>query len=223
MRISCVLALLAIGVMLVAAGCTRDVAGTAQPDPDKPPVEVSEDGFGVVAGFENAPARIEIFTEPQCTHCADLQADFGDELAYYIGVGQLKVTYRPLTFLDSEVDGQSARVSNALFLAADADATGAEFQRFVQELWTKQDPGGPGPSDDEMAEMARDAGLPESVVKRVATGGSAVNIADMEVSNFGYLYEIDPLSTGTPTVFDLVNDERLDIYDDDWLLKLIQS
>lgn len=223
MRISRILALLAVGVMLVAAGCTRHVAGTAQPDPDKPPVEVSEDGFGVVAGYENAPARIEIFTEPQCPHCADLQADFGDQLAYYIGVGQLKVTYRPLTFLDNEADGHSARVSNALFLAADADATGAEFQRFVEALWAHQEPGGRGPSDDEMAEMARAARLPESTVKRVATGGSSVNIADMEVTNFQYLYDIDPLSTGTPTVYDLVHNERLDIYDDDWLGKLVQS
>lgn len=223
MRVSRILALLAVAVMLVAAGCTRHVAGTAQPDPQKPPVEVSQDGFGVVAGFENAPARIEIFTEPQCPHCADLQADFGDQLAYYIGVGQLKVTYRPLTFLDDETDGHSARVSNALFLAADADATGAEFQRFVEELWAHQQPGGQGPSDDEMAEMARAAQLPESTVKRVATGGSAVNIADMEVTNFQYLYQIDPLSTGTPTVYDLVHDERIDIYDDDWLVNLVQS
>ncbi|MDA4110162.1 DsbA family protein [Mycolicibacterium holsaticum] len=223
MRVSRILALLAVAVMLVAAGCTRHVAGTAQPDPQKPPVEVSQDGFGVVAGFENAPARIEIFTEPQCPHCADLQADFGDQLAYYIGVGQLKVTYRPLTFLDDETDGHSARVSNALFLAADADATGAEFQRFVEELWAHQQPGGQGPSDDEMAEMARAAQLPESAVKRVATGGSAVNIADMEVTNFQYLYQIDPLSTGTPTVYDLVHDERIDIYDDDWLVNLVQS
>lgn len=223
MRVSRILALLAVAVMLVAAGCTRHVAGTAQPNPQKPPVEVSQDGFGVVAGFENAPARIEIFTEPQCPHCADLQADFGDQLAYYIGVGQLKVTYRPLTFLDNETDGHSARVSNALFLAADADATGAEFQRFVEELWAHQQPGGQGPSDDEMAEMARAAQLPESAVKRVATGGSAVNIADMEVTNFQYLYQIDPLSTGTPTVYDLVHDERIDIYDDDWLVNLVQS
>ncbi|MGE2688985.1 DsbA family protein [Mycolicibacterium pulveris] len=223
MRISRILAVLALGLMLVATGCTRHVAGAAQPDPQKPPVDLSEDGFGVVAGFDDARAHIEIFTEPQCTHCADLQADFGDQLAYYIAVGQLKVTYRPLTFLDTETDGHSARVSNALFLAADPDATGAAFQRFVEELWAHQDPGGSGPSDDQMAEMARAAGLAASVVERVSNGGSAVNIADMEVTNFGYLYSIDPLSTGTPTVYDLVGDERLDIYDDDWLDKLIQS
>ncbi|MGV0644568.1 thioredoxin domain-containing protein [Mycolicibacterium sp. XJ2546] len=223
MRISRILAVLALGVMLVAAGCTKQIAGAAQPDPDKPPVELSADGYGVVAGFDNARAHIEIFTEPQCTHCADLQADFGDQLAYYIAVGRLQVTYRPLTFLDTVADGYSARVSNALFLAADPEATGAAYQRFVEELWAHQGSGGSGPSDDEMAEMAREAGLADSVASRVGTGGSAVNIADMEVTNFGYLVQIDPLSTGTPTVYDLVNDERLDIYDDDWLEKLIQS
>jgi protein-disulfide isomerase len=184
---------------------------------------VSKDGFGVVAGFDNAPVRIDIFTEPQCSHCADLQADFGDELAYYIRVGQLKVTYRPLTFLDQHSNGYSARVSNALFLAAEGDATGTELQRFVQELWGHQDLGGPGPSDDEMADMAKKAGMPDQVAKRIAGGGSAVNVSDMNENNFEYLYEIDPMRTGTPTVYDAAKDQTLDIYDNDWLNKLIQS
>jgi protein-disulfide isomerase len=223
MRISRALAVAVLAMLLATVGCTKHVAGTAQRDPAKPPVTVSEDGFGVVAGFDDAPVQIEIFTEPQCNHCADLQADFGDQLAYYIDVGALKVTYRPMIFLDEENDGQSARVSNALFLATEGGATGTQFQRFVEELWANQDPGGPGRSDDEIADMARAAGMPDEAVKRIATGGSAVNIADMDATNFGYLFEIDPLETGTPTVYDLVADEKLDIYDNAWLTKLIQS
>ncbi|KUH83476.1 MULTISPECIES: thioredoxin domain-containing protein [unclassified Mycobacterium] len=223
MRISRIAAVLALSALLAAVGCTRQVAGTAQRHPDQPPLTVSEDGYGVVAGFADAPVRIEIFTEPQCTHCADLQADFGDQLAYYIGVGQLEVTYRPLIFLDQETDGHSARVSNALFLATESGATGTQFQRFVEELWANQDPGGRGPSDDEMADMARSAGMPDEVVQRVAGGGSAVNIVEMDESNFGYLFEVDPLATGTPTVYDPAADEKIDIYDNDWLDKLIQS
>ena len=45
----------------------------------------------------------------------------------------------------------------------------------------------------------------------------------MDDSNFEYLYEIDSLSTGTPTVYDLGKDEKLDIFDNDWLTKLMQS
>jgi hypothetical protein len=223
MRISRAVAALALTVAIAAVGCTDHVAGTAQRDPAQPPLGVSEDGYGVVAGFDDAPVHIEIFTEPQCTHCADLQADFGDQIAYYIGVGQLNVTYRPLIFLDEERDGHSARVSNALFLATGAGATGTQFQRFVEELWANQDPGGPGPSDDEMADMAQSAGMPDDAVQRIASGGSAVNVPEMDENNFGFLFDVDPLASGTPTVYDLVGDEKIDIYDNDWLDKLIES
>jgi protein-disulfide isomerase len=218
------MAVLALGLLLAVTGCTKQVAGAAQPDPNQPPVAVSEDGFGIAAGYDDAPARIEIFTEPQCSHCADLQTDFGDQLAYNIRVGALKVTYRPMIFMDTDADGHSARVSNALFLAAVGDdTTGTQFQRFVEELWAHQDPGGAGPTDDEMAEMARTAGMPDSVAERIAGGGSAVNITDMDQTNFQYLWEIDSLRTGTPTVYDPVNDEKLNIFDDGWLDKLLQS
>jgi protein-disulfide isomerase len=227
MRISPAVVVLTIALVLAAVGCTKQVSGTAQPDPNKAPLELSEDGFGIVAGFDDTPISIEIFTEPQCGHCADLQADFGDQIAYYIGIGALKVTYRPLTFLDDEPGGHSARVSNALFLAAEGsegqDATGTEFQRFVEELWANQDPRGPGPTDDEMADMAKRAGMPENVASKVADGGSAVNVTDMNDMNFEYLFEIDSVDTGTPTVYDPAKDEKIDIYDNDWLNKLIQS
>jgi protein-disulfide isomerase len=227
MRIFPAVVVLTVALLLGAVGCTKQVSGTAQPDPDKAPLALSEDGFGIVAGFDNAPVTIEIFTEPQCTHCADLQADFGDQIAYNIGVGALKVTYRPLTFLDEDADGHSARVSNALFLAAeDADgqkATGTQFQRFVEELWANQEPGGTGPSDDEMADMAKQAGMPDNVASKIADGGPAVDVADMNDSNFEYLFEVDSLNTGTPTVYDPTTDEKIDIFDNDWLNKLIQS
>jgi protein-disulfide isomerase len=225
MRISRMALVLAIAVVLAVAGCTTQVAGTAQPDPAPPPLAVSEDGFGITAGFDDAPTHIEIFTEPQCSHCADLQTDFGDQFAYYIGIGALKITYRPLTFLDSGGGGYSSRVSNALFLAADGGATGTQFQRFVEELYAHQQrtKGGPGPTDDEMADMAKAAGMPDTVADRIAGAGSAINITDMDDSNFEYLYSVDMMDTGTPTVYDVDNGEKLDIYDNAWLSKLMQT
>lgn len=225
MRISRAALALAIGVMLTVAGCSSKVEGTAQRDPAQPPLTVSKDGYGIVAGFDDAPTHIEIYTEPQCSHCAELQTDFGDQFAYYIGVGALQITYRPLTFLDTDSDGYSAHVANALFLAADGDATGTQFQRFVQELYGHQQrtKGGQGPTDDEMADMAKTAGMPDKVAERIAGAGSAVNVADLEESNFGYLYGIDSMNTGTPTVYDVQKDEKVDIFDNDWLTKLMQT
>ena len=139
--------------LLAGVGCTKQIQGSAQPDPDAPLTQVSEDGYGLTAGFADAPVQIEIFAEPQCSHCADLQRDVGDGLRHYIGLGQLAVTYRPMTFLDTGDLGYSARVSNALFVAASQpDSPAVAFQAFVEALWADQDPSGRGPDDDEIAD-----------------------------------------------------------------------
>jgi len=229
MRISRTVVLITAATMIVAVGCTKQVAGTAESDPNKPPLTVSKDGYGIVAGFDNAPTKIEIYTEPQCNHCADLQHDFGDQLAYYIAVGQLEVTYRPMTFLDDTTGGYSGQVSNALFLATEEEgspqvtATGTEFQHFVENVWAHQRPGGNPPTGDELLDFAKKAGMPDAVAQNIKGGGSAVNVKEMDDANFEFLYEIDSVETGTPTVYDLGKGEKLDIYDNNWLTKLVQS
>jgi hypothetical protein len=65
--------------------------------------------------------------------------------------------------------------------------------------------------------------MSDSVAKRISDGGSAVNTKDMDDANFEFLYEIDSTAMGTPTVYDLDKGEKLDIYDNDWLKKLVQS
>lgn len=218
------LALLTGLTLLTAVGCTRQIEGSALSDPIKPLTQVSEDGFGIHAGFDEAPVQIEIFAEPQCTHCADLQHDVGESLRRYIAGGQLAVTYRPMTFLEMSDSDYSERVSNALFVAAEDGRTPAvAFQKFVEELWADQDPSGKGPTDDELAEKARAAGIPEELAQRIADGESVVDAAEMDETNYDFLYLVDSVSTGTPTVYDLVNDEKVDIYDKDWLDRLMAS
>jgi protein-disulfide isomerase len=227
-------AALVVALAIPTVGCTNQVAGTPKQDPTQPPLALSDDGSGIVAGYPDAPVQIELYTEPQCNHCADFQADYGDAIGRYINIGQLAVTYRPLTFLDElKEKGHSARVANAMFLAvgppeATAEhnmASGPEFQRFVEELWANQDPGGPGPSDEEMAEMATEAGLPDDVATKIGDGQAATNvdIEEMATYNFGSLIGVDPINTGTPTVYDLDNQEKVDIYDSGWLDDLMSS
>lgn len=214
----------ALATVLLAAGCTQQVTGTAVRDPVTAPLAISDDGFGIVTGFDDAPVHIEIFTEPQCTHCAHLQSEFGDSIGYYIGIGALNVTYRPLTFLDENGNEHSARVSNALFLAADGPnqkATGTQFQGFVEQLWAQQDPGGPGPSDDEMADIARGLGMPDDVVAQIASGGSAVDIIELNEANIQLLASVGDDYAGTPTVYGVDADRRIDLADEEWLDKLM--
>jgi len=102
-----------LGLLLATVGCTQQITGTALLDPTKVPLALSADEYGIVAGFDDAPVRIEIFTEPQCRHCRDLQYNFGDQLAYYITLGRMQVTYRPLAFMDADYDGYSSGVAAA--------------------------------------------------------------------------------------------------------------
>lgn len=224
MRVSHVLATLMVVVFVtLTAGCTRQVQGVARPDPRTPATALTDDGFGIIVGDPSAPVHIELFTEPQCSHCADLQADFGREMGGYIDLGLLAVTYRPVVFLDTATNDHSARVSNALFLAAGPDTSGPAFQDFVEDLWAHQGGGGSGPTDAEIADMAAKSGVPDAAVGKIGSGHPALDVQAMADTNFGYLLDIDPVNPGTPTVYDLNEDDKIDIYDDNWLARLMSS
>jgi protein-disulfide isomerase len=230
MRVVRTALVVAFSLVLVVTGCSRQITGTAQMDPNQTLASITKDGFGIRAGSEDAPVQVELYTEPQCSHCADLQHDFGDQIAYYIGIGALAVTYRPVTFLDQVPDGYSAHVAKAMFAAAapggaeGTDGTTARaFQHFVQDLWGHQDLGGPGPSENDMADMAQKSGIPASQVDAIASGASDVDTKNMTDTNMEFLFEIDQVNTGTPTIYDLKKDEKIDIYDNDWLSKLMAS
>src|ERR1700739_2448387 len=139
------LRVLAVVAFIVAgAGCSRAIDGLAAAPPDTHPaatVTLADDGFGIQLGRPLAPVALEIFIEPQCPHCAAFMMFHGGQIADYIDGGDLRVTYRPVTFLDNAATGYSHRVSNALFLAAaDTGLPAAGVQNFVEELYWQADP-----------------------------------------------------------------------------------
>ncbi len=235
MRTSRTVAALMAALLVTAVGCSKQVTGTAIQDPTQPPLALSDDGSGVVAGYPDAPVQIELYTEPQCTHCAELQDAYGDEMGRYINLGRLAVDLPPAD-LSGRAGGKWAfgaggqrvvprrRAAGGEHEEPDT-ASGPEFQRFVEELWANQDPGGPGPTDEEMAAMATEAGLPDDVAGTIGDGQAAadVDIEEAAAYNFGSLIGVDPIASRTPTVYDLGNEEKVDIYDNDWLGKLMSS
>jgi protein-disulfide isomerase len=234
MRISRALAAMTATLLLAAVGCSHQIEGTAKQHPTQPPLALSEDGSGIVAGYPDAPVRFELYTEPQCNHCAALQKESGDDIERYINLGLLAVTYRPLTFLDQLAnEDYSARVANALFLAVGAPqatdapntASGPQFQQFVEELWAAQDPIGNGPSDEDMKDMAEKAGMPSDVADKIGEGQTAPNVDIDQMASYNYrsLVAIDPISSGTPTVYDLATKKKIDISQSDWLDTLMSS
>ncbi|CAN5178205.1 thioredoxin domain-containing protein [soil metagenome] len=215
---------LTAAVGLTLTGCAKEIAGVAIPDPRRPGVALTSDGFGIVTGFAEAPVQIEIFTEPQCSHCADLQAAHGDDMLAAIDSGQLAITYRPLTFLDDEyLTDYSAIASNTLFLAVDAATEAGVFQTYVEDLWANQDLSFFDFTDQDFADIAADSGLSDTIVERIADGESGVDPAELLEANFAALEEVSTDSLGTPLVYDLDNKEVVDISDDTWLSTLLKS
>jgi protein-disulfide isomerase len=177
------------------------------------------DGNGVLAGPGDAPAQLEIFCEPQCPHCAELESTYGDRVAGDLASGRLAITYRWLTFLDDKHHNDvSARVTNALFLAADPPTWATSpvaYQAFVQDLYRHQSHD--GPNNNDIAAMARESGIPEGVADQIDAGEYAVDTAAVNDANRARLEQVNPENPGTPTVYDLKANRLVDLQDPGWL------
>jgi Thioredoxin len=174
------------------------------------------DGDGVLLGSPIAPVQLEIFCEPQCPHCAELEAADGDRLAGALAGGRLAITYRWLTFLDGRHHNDvSTRVTNALFVAADPATPPTAYQAFVQDLYHHQS--ADGPSNDDVAAMARDSGVPDAAADRIAAGEFVVDAAAVNDANRARLKEEIPDNHGTPTVYDVNTKSVVDTQDSGWL------
>jgi Thioredoxin len=174
------------------------------------------DGNGVLVGSATAPVQLEILCEPQCPHCAELESKFGDRIAADLASGRLAVTYRWLTFLDDKRHNDvSARLSDALFLAADPATSPTAYQAFVQALYHHQS--ADGPSNGDVAAMARNSGIPDAVADRIAAGDHAVDVGVLSAVNRARLGQVNPENPGTPTVYDLRANKLVDTHDPAWL------
>jgi Thioredoxin len=202
---------LCLRIWAAAAVLVMSSTNTAHADVPRTP-----DGSGVVVGSDGAPVQLEVFCDPQCPYCAELESTYGDRIAGGLAGGRLAITYRWLTFLDDKHHNDvSARVGNALFLAADPTTSETAYQAFVQDLYHHQSPNGPTNSD--VAGMARESGIADVVADRIAAGDHAVDTNAVNDANRSRLGQVDPEHPSTPTVYDLKANKLVDIQDPAWL------
>ncbi len=198
-------------VLATAALCVVFSTPAARAD-----VPRTADGDGVMVGSADAPVQLEIFCEPQCPHCAELESTYGDRIAGDLASGRMAVTYRWLTFLDPKHHGDvSARIANALFSAADPTTSPVAYQAFVQDLYHHQSSA--GPDNNDIAAMARESGIAEVAADRIAAGDSVVDTTAVNDANKPRLVQVNPADPGTPTVYDLTGNRLVDIQDPAWL------
>jgi protein-disulfide isomerase len=217
-----------VGTLVASTGCTSTVGGVAvapQGAAAASEVALTADGFGIQLGKPWAPAQIDIYAEPQCPHCAAFERHYADDIARAVTSGQLVVTYRLLTFLDSAGDDYSARVSNAIYLAAEpkGGASAAAILNFIKGLYRQMTPFATSTDAAAIAKIARDNGIPSQVADRIAAGDNAVDAEAMNNANQASLEAISPDSPGTPTVYDTVAKQVVDVTDPGWIHNLVKS
>ncbi|MEB3071544.1 DsbA family protein [[Mycobacterium] vasticus] len=209
-----------LGTLAVLAVFGGAMAGPAAAEPGAPGTALSPDHFGVLAGSTSAPVQLEIFCDPQCPECAKFEAASDSSLGRHLAAGDVAVTYRWMTFLDARRGNDvSARVGNALMAAADPATSAASYQGFVGELYRR----GGTPSLQDIADTARDAGLPAPVVERIGAGQPAVDPGSMNAYNRVQLLAANPEKPGTPTVYDINTKTVVDTGDAGWLDRLVQG
>jgi protein-disulfide isomerase len=194
-----------VGVLLVviaiAWGLSR--GGTGEGQTSNPPDNAVEE-FALAMGDNDAPVTVTVYEDMMCPYCGLFEAASSERLKEYAESGDVQVRYHVVSFLDSaSEDRYSTRAANALGVVL--DTAGPEVAvEFHDALFAAQPAeGGPGLSDEQMIDMAVEAGADEAAI----TGPIAdlkfepwVEDATDAWSKAGF--------TGTPTV--TVDGEKVD-------------
>ncbi|MCK0091026.1 DsbA family protein [Rhodococcus sp. HNM0563] len=170
-----IIAVLVIGGVLWQSGSTdsrNDGYGTVS----NAAVDVTLDDDGtILLGLPDAATTIDIFEDPMCPYCAELEHEHGQELAQAIDEGTVAVRYHILAFLDrlsSSGDYSTRAVAANQCVAETGDAIA--FSAFHAAIFSPDNqPAEGGDSDhsnEQLAQIARDAGASEDAVTCIADG-----------------------------------------------------
>ena len=151
------------GVLVLIVGGYFLITNLGSDKPDTPPAGASGD-YGLVIGDADAPKEIVVYEDFLCPFCGQLETTVRDQLDAAVEAGELSVEYRPLPFLEG-IDDYSPRSANAF--AVVLDAAGPEVAKTFHDLLFDNQPAerGPFPSDDDLVDLAVEAGATEADVR----------------------------------------------------------
>lgn len=135
-------------------------------------IPVGADGAaGETAGADDVV--VSVYFDYMCPWCGRFEEANDAELKSLLAEGGVTVEYHPLAFLDQQSTGAeySTRAGNAA--AVVADQAPEQYSAFHSALFEHQpEEGTKGLSDDEIADLAREAGVPDDVVEQFTATAS---------------------------------------------------
>jgi protein-disulfide isomerase len=159
-----VIAVLLIAIVVSVATAARNPpADGAAAASDTPPAGATPAG-ALAVGDAAAPVTVELYLDYMCPFCGRFERANGAELERLVAAGTVRLELYPLSFLDRMSAGSrySTRAANAV--ATVADRTPDTLLAVHAALFANQpDEGSRGLSDDDIAGLARRAGVSQQV------------------------------------------------------------
>lgn len=194
--------LILVVAIVVAVQASRDTTGQTASAPAG-----AVDTYALPMGAADAPVTVTVYEDMMCPYCGLFEEASSERLKEYAESGDVQVRYHVVSFLDSaSSDEYSTRAANALGVVL--DTAGPEVAvKFHDALFANQPAeGGPGLSDEEMIDLAVEAGADEAAI---AGPMADLKFEQWVVNSTGEWS--DRGFTGTPTV--TVNDEKIEFTD----------
>jgi protein-disulfide isomerase len=192
-------ALVIVGLIAAIAVAVVQAAGRERTLPDVAgkvvvPQHLTPTG-AIPVGAADAPVTVEIYFDYMCPACGAFEAANGGELDRLVAEGVARIELRPIAFLDEQSSGTEYSTRSASAVAVVADAAPDRVWDFHTALYGHQpSEGSEGLSDEQIADIAADVGVPADVVDRFTDGTYRPWVASVTRDAFGSGVQ------GTPTV-----------------------
>ena len=167
--VGAVVALVALVAVFIAVVAGQ--AGRSSLDDVASPLGANDAG-GIVVGVDgvgtptpDAPS-VAVYSDFLCPFCAMFEEVNGGMLEELRASGEVTIVYHPVAFLDSLSNGTEFSTRAAEAAAVVADGAPEQFVDFWAALFANQpEEDTPGLSDEEIAAIALDVGVPQDVVE----------------------------------------------------------
>lgn len=155
------LAVLAVVLVIIWIGVSQrgssDNTPSADPNSALPTGVSAENQYGYQVNQAADKPNVEIYEDFQCPACGNLERQYGAMIQKQAADGNIQLTYRPMTFLDSNLQSDSSvRAASALGCAINA-GVGEKFHNIVYANQPQQE--GQGWTDEQLKQFGTQAGL----------------------------------------------------------------
>jgi len=155
---------IAIATSLCVLGCQSAQQGDGRASTGTTASGATAAG-AIQVGDPAAPVKLEVYLDYMCPFCGRFDRANADQLNRLVADGTVRLEIYPLSFLDKTSNGTrySTRAANAA--ATVADRAPDKLLAFTQALFAQQPhEGSDGLTNDQIANLAHGAGVPQDVI-----------------------------------------------------------